>query len=60
MKEKIEEILKNEEGVSLSKVSKDLNLSFIEVLRHAPTCLLYTSMWFQWELIENLVLCWQE
>ena len=37
MKEKIEEILKNEEGVSLSKVSKDLNLSFIEVLRHAPT-----------------------
>ena len=36
MKEKIEEILKTEEGVSLAKISKDLGISFIEVLRQAP------------------------
>ena len=37
MKERIEKILRSEEGVSLSKVSKNLGVSFIEVLRHAPT-----------------------
>lgn len=36
MREKIEEILKTEEGVSLAKISKDLGISFIEVLRQAP------------------------
>ena len=36
MRKKIEEILKTEEGVSLAKISKDLGISFIEVLRQAP------------------------
>ena len=36
MKEKIIELLKNDEKISFSKIAKDLNTSFVEVLRNAP------------------------
>lgn len=37
MKNKIEEILKTDSKASLSKIAKDLGVSFVEVLREAPT-----------------------
>lgn len=36
MKEKIIELLKNDEKISFSKIAKDLDTSFVEVLRNAP------------------------
>lgn len=37
MKNKIEEILKADSKTPLSKIAKDLGVSFVEVLREAPT-----------------------
>lgn len=36
MKEKIIDLLKNDEKISFSKIAKDLNISFVEALRNAP------------------------
>ena len=37
MKNKINEILVNDEKASLNKIAKELDISMIEVLREAPT-----------------------
>lgn len=36
MKNKIEELLKNDEKISLGKIADELKISFVEVLRNAP------------------------
>lgn len=38
MKNKIKELLENNEKITLNEISKKLNISYIETLRNAPTC----------------------
>lgn len=44
MKKEIENILKNQEGISLSEVSKKLNIPYLEVLKNSPSVRKYDTL----------------
>lgn len=44
MKKEIENILKNQEGISLSEVSKKLNVPYLEVLKNSPSVRKYDTL----------------
>ncbi len=44
MKKEIEHILKNKEGISLSEISKQLNIPYLEVLKNSPTVRKYDTL----------------
>ena len=55
MKNKINEILVNDEKASLNKIAKELDISMIEVLREAPTVKKYDIL-RGWEKVFLLVI----
>lgn len=44
MQKEIENILKNQEGISLSEVSKKLNIPYLEVLKNSPSVRKYDTL----------------
>lgn len=44
MKKEIENILKNQEGISLSEVSKKLNIPYLDVLKNSPSVRKYDTL----------------
>lgn len=44
MQKEIENILKNQEGISLSEVSKKLNVPYLEVLKNSPSVRKYDTL----------------
>ena len=43
MQKEIENILKNQEGISLSEISKKLNIPYLEVLKNSPSVRKYNT-----------------
>lgn len=55
MKKEIEHILKDQEGISLSEVSKKLNIPYLDVLKNSPTVKKYDTLKINelFEILQN-------